>query len=145
MGLRLKKKLNARDLKQFVVPALRDGMEEAVSISQTQYLTGPRPGKLGVITGRLRSTITYADPKVWGPTVKTKFGTNVIYGRIHELGGIIRPKTKKYLKFKTKTGWVMTKKVRMPRRPFLYPALKQALPSIKRLIRKYIKQGRVIR
>lgn len=62
-------------------------------------------------TGRLRQSIDYAT----APDSVT-VGTNVLYGRIHQVGGEIRPKHKKALK----VGGRLVSKVTMPARPYLY-------------------------
>ena len=62
-------------------------------------------------TGRLRQSIEYAT----APD-SVMVGTNVIYARIHQLGGEIRPKNKKALK----VGGRLVSKVTMPARPYLY-------------------------
>lgn len=46
-------------------------------------------------------------------------GTNVIYAAIHQLGGIIEPKSSTALRFKVSGGFVTVKKVEMPARPYL--------------------------
>jgi len=46
-----------------------------------------------------------------------------VYARIHELGGTIVPRRKKWLRFQTENGWVVTKKVRIPKRPYLLPGI----------------------
>lgn len=51
-----------------------------------------------VDTGRLRSSITH-DVRGAGMLAQGIVGTNVIYARIHEYGGIILPKKGKYLRF----------------------------------------------
>jgi phage gpG-like protein len=89
-------------------------------------LTGPRPGILGVVTGRLRSSITFSKAQKEGNAYVSRIGTNVVYARIHEYGGIIRPGQKGFLAWKSRdTGkWVFTTKpVKIPARPFLHPAL----------------------
>jgi len=50
-------------------------------------------------------------------------GTNVVYGAIHEYGGIIRPINGKYLTFKKGNKFIRVKQVTMPARPFIGPAL----------------------
>lgn len=62
-------------------------------------------------TGRLRQSIDYAT----APD-SVMVGTNVLYGRIHQVGGEIRPKKKKALK----VGGRLVSKVTMPARPYLY-------------------------
>ena len=49
-------------------------------------------------------------------------GPTVVYGRIHELGGIIKPVFKKFLHFFIDDKEIFTKIVRMPARPYLRPA-----------------------
>lgn len=46
-------------------------------------------------------------------------GTNVIYAAIHQLGGVIKPKSAKALQFKVSGGFVVVKKVEIPPRPYL--------------------------
>ena len=50
-------------------------------------------------------------------------GPTVIYGRIHEFGGIIRPVTAKFLHFIIDGIEIFTKLVQIPARPYLRPAL----------------------
>jgi phage gpG-like protein len=53
----------------------------------------------------------------------------VIYARIHELGGIIRPVHAKALHFQIDGHWITTKKVVMPRRPYILPVLRGVFES----------------
>lgn len=85
------------------------------------------------------------------------------YARIHEFGGVIRPKTKSYLWFfipneearatmspvarrKAAKGkeapgvWVRTKKVTIPPRPYLGPALDAKRPDIERWFQRAIQR-----
>ena len=61
-------------------------------------------------TGTLRRSITI-DPPL--PTNRVTVGSNLIYSRIQDIGGVIEPKTKKYLTFKIGGQWVRVKKVRI--------------------------------
>lgn len=66
-------------------------------------------------------------------------GPTVIYGRIHELGGTIKPVRKKWLTFRTKDGqWRKVAQVTMPKRPYLEPALTANLENIKALTGSHI-------
>jgi HK97 gp10 family phage protein len=47
----------------------------------------------------------------------------VIYAKIHEFGGVIVPRHAKALRFKVDGQWIITKKVTIPARPYLRPAL----------------------
>jgi len=68
-----------------------------------------------ISSGQLRKSITYAvEPG------QVRIGTNLKYGRIHQLGGVITPKTKKFLRFPIGGGqFVFAKRVVMPARPFI--------------------------
>ena len=74
-------------------------------------------------TGNLRRDIgtrTYSDYARVGTTKSTP------YAKIQEYGGIIRPKNKKFLAWKTKGGkWAFAKKVTIKPQPYLIPAGKQ--------------------
>jgi phage gpG-like protein len=50
------------------------------------YLTGPRPEKLGVRTNRLRLSIRRSAATIDGQRVTSDIGTNVEYAAIHEYG-----------------------------------------------------------
>lgn len=65
-------------------------------------------------SGRLRRSFTYA-VGANGFSV----GTNVRYARVHQYGGLIRPKRKKALRFKLGKQFVTVKSVRLPARPFV--------------------------
>jgi phage virion morphogenesis protein len=67
---------------------------------------GMRGGLQGSITFR-----TGAHTVTWG--------TNKIYGAVHQFGATIVPKSKAALVFKLAGGWVRAKKVTIPARPYL--------------------------
>jgi len=91
----------------------------------------PHTGK----TGKLAGTIDYEMGRL-----SAKIGTPLVYGRIHELGGVIRPKRAKALAFRTADGeFHMVKKVVMPKRPYLRPALDDR--SNQKKIEWYIANG----
>lgn len=84
--------------------------------SKENRLTGPRPQFLGVVTGRLRSSITAAEPEKSGNDYSERIGTNVEYARLHEFGGIINKVSSK--------GKAFTQNY--PERAFLRPAIEDA-------------------
>jgi len=59
---------------------------------KTNRLSGPRPEFLGVVTGRLRSSITASPTIKTGNVYMSRVGTNVEYGPRHEYGIRIRPR-----------------------------------------------------
>lgn len=72
-------------------------------------------------TGNLRRSITR---EMVGST-KVIVGSNLEYARIHDEGGDIFPKTKKYLHFPVNGRWVRVKKVHIPKyqgKGYLTPA-----------------------
>lgn len=103
--------------------------------SVKQKLNGP---VLKVRTNRLRSSVHYEIEDRAGATGAT-VGTNVIYGRIHEYGGVIVPKVATALKFQVGGQWVTCKKVTMPERSYLRSTLKEMTPEIIEAYRKAVK------
>ena len=138
-----------------VVKALKDGMRIAEDKTRVSYLTGPRPERLGVVTGMLRRSI-FSDVEPGSPGI---FATgvlgsqNVPYARIHEIGGktqphTIVPKTKVYLVFfwEKKGRWVKKKSVNhpgsyIPARPYLVPGLVMSMLKIKNLLQLAVEKA----
>jgi len=143
-----------------VFEALQQGMELTAGVAQTKYLSGPRPTKLAVVTGLLRSSVK-AGAYLGGEEGAFATGTltagqsgMIKYATIHEFGGVIdhpgaetsgNQKKMRFFWKKTNT-WVITRYVRphkipIPARPYLGPAMEEmATPDgvISRMIRKAI-------
>lgn len=64
---------------------LRKGLEFAKTISMREFLSGPRPKRLDVVTTRLRSSIATSVQRS-GKGVIGRIGSNVKYARYHEFG-----------------------------------------------------------
>lgn len=118
-----------------------------------------RPRHLMGDTGALRSSIT---TQVDQRTLRAVIGSPLVYAPVHEFGAVIRPKTKSYLVFfipneraratmspvarrtaSRRSGgklgvWVRTKKVTIPERPYLGPALQTKRSAIEELFRRAI-------
>ena len=74
-----------------------------------------RKGQILSDTGRLKNSLTYKTGED-----EVQVGTNVKYARTHQFGAIIKPKNKKFLKFKGAGGQdIFAKKVEIPARKFL--------------------------
>lgn len=72
-------------------------------------------GKTLTDTARLRDSIDYAAT----PT-KVMVGSNLRYARIHQFGGIVKPRKGKFLKFRGRDGKdVFARQVKIPARPYL--------------------------
>lgn len=97
------------DLKPAMLPVVQAFMIQAVKVSKQDYLTGPRPEKLGVITGTLRRSIRQ-ETKVSGHTIQGTIGTNTSYGAKHELG------------------------LGVPKRPFLRPPLENNIELLQKAL-----------
>ena len=106
-----------------------------VKLSLSGGRPASRPGKPPhKLTGTLSRSITHEVT-----TSRARVGTNLKYARIHEVGGIIRPKTAPALVFKTADGsWVRTQKVIMPARPYLRPAVYKNRRAIKKFLGRKI-------
>lgn len=75
-------------------------------------------------TGNLKRSITM---KMYGDK-KVVVGSNLVYARIHDEGGVIYPKRKKFLYFQIGGKWVAAKKVRIKKykgRGYLTPAFEK--------------------
>lgn len=61
-----------------------------VRTAKLNYLSGPRPERLGVVTGRLRASVGFKIEKEikerGDASLSIVFGTDVEYGRYHEQG-----------------------------------------------------------
>lgn len=82
-----------------------------------------RPG-LNRRTGHLVGSISVSEGNISTYRAEVDVGTNVIYARIHELGGIIRPVTARMLSWINDAGErVFANLVHIPARPYLRPAM----------------------
>jgi phage virion morphogenesis protein len=72
-------------------------------------------GKTLTRDGHLGDSITHISGRDWAA-----WGTNMLYGPIHQQGGVIRPKHKPSLRFMLAGGgFVTTQSVTIPARPYL--------------------------
>lgn len=97
-----------------------------------------------VDTGALLNSIIYrAEMTNKGGRV-TVGSAGVIYARIHEFGGEIHANNPTgYLRFKTRDGsWVTTESVTIPARPYLWPAMQDSVPYVRRLLDAHMKGKR---
>lgn len=126
--------------KRFIqaVPKVTAGVQKAVmdlALSVTRKTMTKLTGDvLQVRSGTLRRSI-HPEYDFTADKAVAIIGTNTIYARIHEYGGVILPKTKKALKFKIGDKWVITKRVVMPERSFLRTALRETVPEIEAVLK----------
>ena len=105
--------------------AMRKGLKRSAIIIEGEakrIVYDGHPDHLKGGKGRLRGSITH---QVDESGLTAKIGSNVIYARIHEFGGVIKAKNAPYLMFKGEDGWVRVKEVTIPARPYLKPAFEE--------------------
>lgn len=110
-------------LTSLVGMAAQEFANDALSRIKKDYLSGPRPEKLGVVTGNLRSKMRFLINQ-GAKGVEIKFGTDVPYAAIHEFGGV--------------TG--KGHKTVIEKRPFLRPGIEDALPKFEARVQSLVEQ-----
>ena len=136
------------------VPVMLNLIGQTVAaISKVDYLSGPRSStKLGVVSGDLRRSIGSKAGKgglyrLKGNTLE--IGTNLPYGRAHEFGfsGTVQVAAHsrevkvvfgRYRGFLRQNVQAHSRKMRIPPRPFLNPALKDAIPEAQSIIKRMV-------
>ena len=79
-----------------IINIMNEFGDRVVKTSSKDYLSGPRPEKLGVITNRLKSSIRFTPAKIIANKIAITVGTDVPYARRHEFG--INIKKRSFLK-----------------------------------------------
>lgn len=141
-----------REMPGLLVPALRKGMIQAmilaVRTARSPYLRGKALQKR---TGRLINSIQ-PQVEIRGDQVVGSIGTNVVYGRVHELGfrgpvrigehaRTIRQAFGRAIAPRQVTVRAHTRQVDFPARPFLRPAIEDSLGRIERILAKAIEEA----
>jgi hypothetical protein len=122
---------------------------EAVEKAKKDYLRGPRPNRLGVVTGRLWSSIAQSVERD-GDQVTIQIGSNVAYARAWEMGfsGTVNVPAHTRLIRKAFGKPITPRVVRvsahgarreMRERPFLKPAVRDSLPAFEASIRRLLR------
>ena len=89
-----------------------------------------RPG-LNIQSGALVNSIKTSKGKRGKTNAWAHIGTNIIYARIHEIGGIIKPVAAKMLSWVNDAGErIFAGAVHIPARPYLRPALDENEPKV---------------
>lgn len=84
---------------------LRRGLEKAREISQREFLEGPRPQRLGVITTRLRQSIAINVTET-ARGIVGRMGSNVKYAAFHEFGFRGTVQVKGFTRHVSDLNWV---------------------------------------
>lgn len=108
-----------------------------VELKAKENVTRGRPGLISR-TGRLYRSIKRGPYKQWQPGGygEQRVFTRVPYAHVHEFGAVIHARSKPWLVFRIwmpwdtdrPTGpWRRARQVRIPKRPFLWPAARDAV------------------
>lgn len=108
---------------------VKEALQEGGLIVQREAQANVRRRGL-VKTGELERSITMNVRPGLNIVIGTKLGWRA---KIHEYGGTISPKRAKFLQFKVGGSWKRVRRVTMPARPFLRPAL---LDNAERVVRR---------
>jgi phage gpG-like protein len=128
--------------------------ETAVLTAKRNYLSGPRPEKLGRKSGNLASKI-HSKVDQNGNLIDISIGTNVSYAAVHEMGtdkpihvSITKQMRKYFWRMFKKTGddkfkWMaLTNKtqfnINIKPRPFLRPSLEDGMPTFQENIARVL-------
>lgn len=79
-------KLNGIARQEVIIKSLDSGGLLLAGWSKKNRLSGPRPKYLGVVSGRLRSSIASGKTQKRGNEYTNRIGTNVKYAPFHEYG-----------------------------------------------------------
>lgn len=127
---------------------LQAGLRIVMRIAQNEYLSGPRPACLGLMTGRLRASLV-TNMQVQNGRVSGTLSTDVPYAEYHEHGFHGTVQVHQHTRVVGSTGVSKRKglvtlgfvrahrrQVDYDGRPFLKPALEKARPLILQEIQK---------
>lgn len=138
LGVNKKDLQDIRDMPEEFREGMLKGMRKSMFLAEAAAKNRMgRQGEIGIRSGHLRRSIQ-SGVKQFGGSVEGWIGSNVVYARIHELGGVIRPRAGKYLRFKIEGKWKTVKEVTIPARPYLQPSILENMDKIKDIIRNSI-------
>jgi phage gpG-like protein len=144
-----------------VLRGLRKGLPLAVKLAKTKYMVRkdnrhpmrtfdppePPPGPLGIRQGNLVRSLRVGEMRYTGKriigTVEAG-GKDVPYAGVHEFGAVIKARNGPNLVFFSNLGagpfLVKTPMVRIPARPYLTPAVNEALPAVQEAIIREVRR-----
>ncbi len=138
----------AKDQPKAVEIGLKAGAELVRGEAVRNHLSGPK-----MPTGRgsaKRATLARGSGDLAGsintkvkttPKLLAQIGTSMKYARIHEKGGVIKPKSGRFLVFTIGNKKIFASSVTIPKRPFLAPSLEAKRSDAVELILKKIMEA----
>ena len=129
--------------------ALKTAAEIVRGEAIQKHLSGP---KMAIGKGSLKNATLARHSGDLANSINTKvsvarnrqsaqIGSNLKYARIHEEGGVIKPKKGKYLKFTVGGKTIFTESVTIPKRPFLSSSLEAKRQRILEVILDRLMEG----
>jgi len=120
MEIRLRAKTPdiTKDFKPIILPLMRKHVESAKSKAKSTFMSGPHPYRIISRSGKLKGSIS-SEVRSLGNTVWGKLKSGSASAPVHEFGGTIRPK-----------GYP----VKIPKRPFMYPALMSGVTQFEKMV-----------
>ena len=120
-----------KEIKSQLPMVIHDSTIESLEVIKARVIDNLSGKVLNVRTNRLRGSFRI-------DFTRHSLSTHVVYATIHELGGTIVPKRAEYLTFKIGSSWIKTKSVRIPKRPYFLPAIRNSLKDIEAIFGRNI-------
>ncbi len=138
------------DINVRVDPALQTGLRNHPRIVQTNVWAGLDAAGLYVVgvaqenattfprvrTGRLRRSIQSRRT-----SNVVQIGSNVVYARIQELGGTIRPRRARFLRFQVNGRWVAVRQVSIRAKRYLQRALENSKQEVEQIMNRALERA----
>lgn len=115
----------------------KDAVDEGAAVVQFHAQLNARNVFSENQRGQARNSIRESSKQDWiesrttGNGAVAEIGPHVVYGRIQELGGTIRPRNVEFLHFKIDNRDIFAKSVTLPPRPYLRPAVENHIGEIR--------------
>lgn len=140
VGEALKRMSNRRNLMEAIGETLVSGVHQRFNKEEapdgSKWPKNRRGGKTLTDTARLKQSIDCA-----ATDDAVRVGSNAVYSRIHQFGGTIKPKNKKFLRFKNQGGdFIFSKEVNIPARPYLGVS-KDDLEEVQETIKEFLQDA----
>lgn len=118
----------------------KDAVDEGGAVIQFNAQLNARDVFSDNQRGQLRNSIR-VESRTTATGAEAEIGPHVIYGRIQELGGTIRPVHAQVLHWVIDGEDRFAKKVTIPARPYLRPAAEDHIPQITDVMKRTIADG----
>lgn len=118
----------------------KDAVDEGGAVIQFNAQLNARDVFSDNQRGQLRNSIR-VESNTTATGAEAEIGPHVIYGRIQEYGGTIRPVHAQFLHWVIDGKDVFAKKVTIPARPYLRPAAEDHITQITDVMRRTIADG----